>query len=172
MRTPYAAGHFDSIPSGPSCEGSIPVSPDISFDSAISSSCLSKPVDHDSFWVPPIFFNGQGNQFHSHCNSFETVSNIGDFHSNSYSNFSVNPMSSHDVQDHSISQLNLVFSENLVQFVPPMFLVAIHPEVPILLPHPLNHPQMIPLDHLDLFVLHKTPHQCMASLPLTRISLT
>ena len=108
----YPAGHFDSIPSGPSCEGSIPVSPDISFDSAISSSCLSKPVDHDSFSVPPIFFNGQGNQFHSHCNSFETVSNFGDFHSNSYGNFSVNPMSSHDVQDHPISQLNLVFSEN------------------------------------------------------------
>ena len=109
----YPAGHFDSIPSGPGCEGSIPVSPDISCDSAISSSCLSKPVSqtpvvHDSFSVPPIFFNGQGNQFHSHCNSFETVSNFGDFHSN----FSVNPMSSHDVQDHPISQLNLVFSEN------------------------------------------------------------
>ena len=59
--TSYAAGHFDSISSGPSCEGSIPVSPDISFDSAISSSCLSKPVDHDFFSVPPVFFNGQGN---------------------------------------------------------------------------------------------------------------
>ena len=108
----YPAGHFDSIASGPSCEGSIPVSPDISFDSAISSSCLSKPVVHDSFSVPPIFFNSQGNQFHSHCNSFETVSNFGDFHSNSYGNFSVNPMSSHDVHDHPISQLNLDFSEN------------------------------------------------------------
>ena len=108
----YPAGHFDSIASGPSCEGSIPVSPDISFDSAISSSCLSKPVVHDSFTVPPIFFNGQGNQFHSHCNSFETVSNFGDFHSNSYGNFSVNPRSSHDVQHHPISQLNLSFSEN------------------------------------------------------------
>ena len=108
----YPAGHFDSIPSGPSCEGSIPVSPDISFDSAISSSCLSKPVDHDSFSVPPIFFNGEVNQFHSHCNSLETVSNFGDLHSNSYGNFSVNPMSLHDDQDHPISQLNLVFSEN------------------------------------------------------------
>ena len=113
----YPAGHFDSIPSGPGCEGSIPVSPDISCDSAISSSCLSKPVSqtpvvHDSFSVPPIFFKGQGNQFHSHCNSFETVSNFGDFHSNSNGNFSVNPMSSHDVQDHPISQLNLVYSEN------------------------------------------------------------
>ena len=108
----YPASHFDSIASGPSCEGSIPVSPDISFDSAISSSCLSKPVVHDSFTVPPIFFNGQGNQFHSHCNSFETVSNFGDFHSNSYGNFSVNPRSSHDVQHHPISQLNLSFSEN------------------------------------------------------------
>ena len=108
----YPAGHFDSIASGLSCEGSIPVSPDISFDSAISSSCLSKPVVHDSFTVPPIFFNGQGNQFHSHCNSFETVSNFGDFHSNSYGNFSVNPRSSHDVQHHPISQLNLSFSEN------------------------------------------------------------
>ena len=108
----YPAGHFDSIASGPSCEGSIPVSPDISFDSAISSSCLSKPVVHDSFSVPPIFFNGQGNQFHSHCNSFETVSNFGDFHSNSYGNFSVNPRSSHDVQHHPISQLNLFFSED------------------------------------------------------------
>ena len=64
------------------------------------------------FRYPPIFFNGQGNQFHSHCNSFETVSNFGDFHNNSYGNFSVNPMSSHDVQDHPISQLNLVFSED------------------------------------------------------------
>ena len=113
----YPASHFDSIPSGPGCEGSIPVSPDISCDSAISSSCLSKPVSqtpvvHDSFSVPPIFFNGQGNQFHSHCNSFETVSNFGDFHSNSYGNFSVNPRSSHDVQHHPISQLNLSFSEN------------------------------------------------------------
>ena len=113
----YPAGHFDSIPSGQSCEGSIPVSPDISCDSAISSSCLSKPVSqtsvvHDSLSVPPIFFNGQGNQFHSHCNSFETVSNFGDFHSISNGNFSVNPMSSHDVQDHPISQLNLVYSEN------------------------------------------------------------
>ena len=112
----YPAGHFDSIPSGPSCEGSIPVNPDIS---VISSSCLTNPVSqtpvvHDSFSVPPIFFNGQGNQFHSHCNtnSFETVSNFGDFHSNSYGNFSVNPMSPHDVQDHPISQLNLVYSEN------------------------------------------------------------
>ena len=113
--TSYAAGHFDSIPSGPSCDEAIPVSPDISFDSALPSSCLSKPVDHDSFSVPPpppIFFNGQCNQFHSHCNSFETVSNFGDFHSNSYGNFSVNPMSSHDVHDHPISQLNLFFSEN------------------------------------------------------------
>ena len=113
----YPAGHFDSIPSGPSCEGSIPVSPDISCDSAISSSCLDNPVSqtpvvHDSFSESPIFFNGQGNQFHSHCNSFETVSNFGDFHSNSYGNFSVNPMSPHDVQDHPISQLNLVYSEN------------------------------------------------------------
>ena len=113
----YPASHFDSIASGPSCDGSIPVSQHISCDSAISSSCLDNPVSqtpvvHDSFSVPPIFFNGQGNQFHSHCNSFETVSNFGDFHSNSYSNFSVNPMSSHDVQDHPISQLNLVFSEN------------------------------------------------------------
>ena len=112
----YPAGHFDSIPSGPSCEA-IPVSRDISSDSVIPSSCLSNPVSqtpvvHDSFSVPPIFFNGQGNQFHSHCNSFETVSNFGDFHSNSYGNFSVNPMSSHDVQDHPISQLNLDFSEN------------------------------------------------------------
>ena len=112
----YPAGHFDSIPSGPSCEGSIPVNPDIS---VISSSCLTNPVSqtpvvHDSFSVPPIFFNGQGNQFHSHCNtnSFETVSNFGDFHSNSYGNFSVNPRSSHDVQHHPISQLNLSFSEN------------------------------------------------------------
>ena len=113
----YPAGHFDSIASVPSCDELIPVSPDISCDSAISSSCLSKPVsqthvDHDSFSVPPIFFNGQGNQFHSHCNSFETVSNFDDFHSNSYGNFSVNPMSPHDVQDHPISQLNLVYSEN------------------------------------------------------------
>ena len=115
----YPAGHFDSIPSDPSCEGSIPGSPDISCDSVIPSSCLCNsvsqtPVDHDSFSVTPIFFNGQGNQFHSHCNtnSFETVSNFGDFHSNSYGNFSVNPMSPHDVQDHPISQLNLVYSEN------------------------------------------------------------
>ena len=168
----YPAGHFDSIASGPSCEGSIPVSPDISFDSAISSSCLSKPVVHDSFTVPPIFFNGQGNQFHSHCNSFETVSNFGDFHSNSYGNFSVNARSSHDVQHHPISQLNLSFSENFGPICSTMFLVAIHPEVPILLPHPLDHPQMLPLDHLDLFVLHKTPHQCMTTLLVTRISLT
>ena len=113
----YPASHFDSIASGPSCDGSIPVSQHISCDSAISSSCLDKPVSqtpvvHDSFSVPPIFFKGQGNQFHSHCNSFETVSNFGDFHSNSNGNFSVNPMSSHDVQDHPISQLNLVYSEN------------------------------------------------------------
>ena len=74
----YPAGHFDSIPSGPSCEGSIPGSPDISCDSVIPSSCL--------------------------CNSA--------FHSISNGNFSVNPMSSHDVQDHPISQLNLVYSEN------------------------------------------------------------
>ena len=115
--TPYAAGHYNSISSVPRCDELIPVSPDISCDSAISSSCLSKPVSqtpvvHDSFSVPPIFFNSQGNQFHSHCNSFETVSSFGDFHSNSYGNFSVNPKSSHDVQDHPISQLNLVFSEN------------------------------------------------------------
>ena len=108
----YPAGHFDSIASVPSCDELIPGSRDISCDSAISSSCLSKPVVHDSFSVPPIFFKGQGNQFHSHCNSFETVSNFGDFHSNSNGNFSVNPMSSHDVQDHPISQLNLVYSEN------------------------------------------------------------
>ena len=113
----YPAGHFDSIPSGPSCEGSIPVSPDISCDSVIPSSCLCNsvsqtPVVHDSFSESPIFFNGQGNQFHSHCNSFETVSNFGDFHSNSYGNFSVNPMSSHDVHDHLISQSNLFFSED------------------------------------------------------------
>ena len=111
----YPACHFVSIASVPSCDELIPVSPDISCDSAISSSCLSKPVSqtpvvHDSFSVPPIFFNGQGNQFH--CNSFETVSNFGDFHSISNGNFSVNPMSSHDVQDHPISQLNLVYSEN------------------------------------------------------------
>ena len=115
--TSYAAGHFNSILSGPSCDESIPVGSDISSDSVIPSSCLSNPVsqtpvDHNSFSEPPIFFNGQGNQFHSHCSSFETVSNFGDFHSNSYDNFSVNPMSSHDVQDHPISQLNLVFSEN------------------------------------------------------------
>ena len=113
----YPAGHFVSIASVPSCDESIPGSPDISCDSVIPSSCLCNsvsqtPVVHDSFSVPPIFFNGQGNQFHSHCNSFETVSNFGDFHSNSYGNFSVNPMSSHDVQDHPISQLNLVYSEN------------------------------------------------------------
>ena len=113
----YPACHFVSIASVPSCDELIPVSPDISCDSAISSSCLSKPVSqtpvvHDSFSVPPIFFNGQGNQFHSHCNSFETVSNFGDFHSNSYGNFSVNPRSSHDVQHHPISQLNLFFSED------------------------------------------------------------
>ena len=108
----YPAGHFDSIASVPSCDELIPGSRDISCDSAISSSCLSKPVVHDSFSVPPIFFNGQGNQFHSHCNSFETVSNFGDFHSNSYGNVSINPMSSHDVQDHFISQSNLVFSED------------------------------------------------------------
>ena len=113
----YPAGHFDSIASVLSCDELIPGSRDISCDSAISSSCLSKPVSqtsvvHDSLSVPPIFFNGQGNQFHSHCNSFETVSNFGDFHSNSYGNFSVNPMSPHDVQDHPISQLNLVYSEN------------------------------------------------------------
>ena len=115
--TSYPAGHFDSISSGPSCDELIPGSPDISCDSVIPSSCLCNsvsqtPVDHNSFSVTPIFFNGQGNQFHSHCNSFETVSNFGDFHSNSYGNFSVNPMSSHDVQDHPISQLNLDFSEN------------------------------------------------------------
>ena len=113
----YPAGHFDSIASVPSCDELVPGSRDISCDSAISSSCLDNPVSqtpvvHDSFSVPPIFFNGQGNQFHSHCNSFETVSNFGDFHSNSYGNFSVNPRSSHDVQHHPISQLNLSFSEN------------------------------------------------------------
>ena len=113
----YPAGHFVSIASVPSCDESIPGSPDISCDSVIPSSCLCNsvsqtPVVHDSFSVPPIFFNGQGNQFHSHCNSFETVSNFGDFHSNSYGNFSVNPRSSHDVQHHPISQLNLSFSEN------------------------------------------------------------
>ena len=113
----YPAGHLVSIASGPSCDGSIPGSPDISFDSVIPSSChcnsvSQTPVDHDSFSVTPIFFNGQGNQFHSHCNSFETVSNFGDFHSNSYGNFSVNPRSLHDVQHHPISQLNLVFSED------------------------------------------------------------
>ena len=113
----YPAGHFDSITSVPSCDELVPGSRDISCDSAISSSCLVNPVSqtpvvHDSFSVPPIFFNGQGNQFHSHCNSFETVSNFGDFHSNSYGNFSVNPRSSHDVQHHPISQLNLSFSEN------------------------------------------------------------
>ena len=113
----YPARHFDSISSGPSCDRSIPVSPDISCDSAISSSCHSNPVsqtpvDHDSFSVPPIFFNGQSNYFISHCNSFETVSNFGDFHGNSYGNFSFNPMSSHDVQDHPISQSTLVFSED------------------------------------------------------------
>ena len=83
----YPAGHFDNISSGPSCNRSTPVSQDISSDSVISSSCLSNPVsqtpvDHDSFSAPPIFFNGQGNQFHSHCNSFETVSNFGEFHGN------------------------------------------------------------------------------------------
>ena len=122
MQNEYTFGcilfkNFIYLQSYPSCDESIPVSPDISCDSAISSSCLSKPVSqtpvvHDSFSEPPMFFNGQGNQFHSHCNSFETVSNFGDFHSNSYGNFSVNPMSSHDVQDHPISQLNLDFSEN------------------------------------------------------------
>ena len=156
---------------------STPVSQDISSDSVISSSCLSNPVsqtpvDHDSFSVPPIFFNGQGNQFHSHCNSFETVSNFGEFHGNSYDNLSVNPMSTRFVQNHSISQSTLVFVKILVQFVPPMFLVAIPQEVPILLPHPLDHPQMLPLDHLNLFVLPKTPHQCMTTLLVTRISLT
>ena len=90
----YPAGHFDSNSSGPSCNRSTPVSQDISSDSVISSSCLSNPVsqtpvDHDSFSAPPIFFNGQGNQFHSHCNSFETVSNFGEFHGNSYGNPSV-----------------------------------------------------------------------------------
>ena len=75
--TSYAAGHFNSISSGPNCDEAIPVSRDISSDSVIPSSCLSNPVSqtpvvHDSFSVPPIFFNGQGNQFHSHCNSFET----------------------------------------------------------------------------------------------------
>ena len=115
--TLYAVGHFDSIPSGPSCEGLIPVRPNIFSDSVIPSACLSNsvsqtPVDHDSFSVTPIFFNGQGNPFHSHCNSFETVSNFGDFHSNLNGNFSVNSMSSHDVQDHPISQLNLVFSKD------------------------------------------------------------
>ena len=113
----YPAGHFVSIASVPSCDELIPGSPDISCDSVIPSSCLCNsvsqtPVVHDSLSVPPIFFNGQGNQFHSHCNSFETVSNFGDFHSISNGNFSVNPMSSHDVQDHPISQLNLVYSEN------------------------------------------------------------
>ena len=101
----------NSISSGPSCNRSTPVSQDI------SSSCLSNPVsqtpvDHDSFSVPPIFFNGQGNQFHSHCNSFETVSNFCEFHGNSYGNLSVNPMSTRFVQNHSISQSTLVFSEN------------------------------------------------------------
>ena len=114
----YPAGHFDNISSGPSCNRSTPVSQDISSDSVISSSCLSNPVsqtpvDHDSFSAPPIFFNGQGNQFHSHCNSFETVSNFGEFHGNSYGNPSVNPMSStRFVQNHPISQSTLVFSEN------------------------------------------------------------
>ena len=112
------AGHFDNISSGPSCNRSTPVSQDISSDSVISSSCLSNPVsqtpvDHDSFSAPPIFFNGQGNQFHSHCNSFETVSNFGEFHGNSYGNPSVNPMSStRFVQNHPISQSTLGFSEN------------------------------------------------------------
>ena len=114
----YPAGHFDSISSGPSCNRSTPVSQDISSDSVISSSCLSNPVsqtpvDHDSFSAPPIFFKGQGNQFHSHCNSFETVSNFGEFHGNSYGNLSVNPMSStRFVQNHPNSQSTLVFSEN------------------------------------------------------------
>ena len=114
----YPAGHFDNISSGPSCNRSTPVSQDISSDSVISSSCLSNPVsqtpvDHDSFSAPPKFFNGQGNQFHSHCNSFETVSNFGEFHGNSYGNPSVNPMSStRFVQNHPISQSTLVFSEN------------------------------------------------------------
>ena len=113
----YPADHFDSISSGPSCNRSTPVSQDISSDSVISSSCLSNPVsqtpvDHDSFSAPPIFFNGHGNQFHSHCNSFETVSNFGEFHGNSYGNLSVNPMSTRFVQNHSISQSTLVFSEN------------------------------------------------------------
>ena len=114
----YPADLFDSISSGPSCNRSTPVSQDISSDSVISSSCLSNPVsqtpvDHDSFSAPPIFFNGQGNQFHSHCNSFETVSNFGEFHGISYGNPSVNPMSStRFVQNHPISQSTLVFSEN------------------------------------------------------------
>ena len=99
----YPAGHFVSIASVPSCDELIPGSPDISCDSVIPSSCLCNsvsqtPVVHDSLSVPPIFFNGQGNQFHSHCNSFETVSNFGDFHSISNGNFSVNPMSSHELR--------------------------------------------------------------------------
>ena len=172
----YPARHFDSISSGPSCDRSIPVSPDISCDSAISSSCHSNPVsqtpvDHDSFSVPPIFFNGQSNYFISHCNSFETVSNFGDFHGNSYGNLSFNPMYSHDVQDHPISQSTLVFSEDFGP-ISSTHVSHSYPQVPILLPHPLDHPQMLPPDLLDLFVLHKVPHQCMTTLPLTRISLT
>ena len=163
----YPAGHFDSIPSGPRCNRSTPVSQDIS-SSCLSNPVSQSPVDHDSFSAPPIFFNGQGNQFHSHCNSFETVSNFGEFHGNSYGNLSVNPMSTRFVQNHSISQSTLVFSENFGPISSTHVSLTIRQEVPILLPHPLDHPQMLPLDHLNLFV----PHQCMTSPLVTRISLT
>ena len=175
--TSYAAGHFDSISSGPSCDELIPVSQNISCDSAISSSCLSKlvhqtPVVHDSFTVSPIFFNGQGNQFHSHCNRFETVSNFGDFHSNSYGNFSVNPMSSHDVQDHPISQLNLFFSENFGPICSTHVSRSYSPGSSHFVTTS-SGPFADDSTRPPGFVCSaQTTHQCMTTLPLTRISLT
>ena len=170
----YPAGHFDNISSGPSCNRSTPVSQDISSDSVISSSCLSNPVsqtpvDHDSFSAPPIFFNGQGNQFHSHCNSFETVSNFGEFHDNSYGNLSVNPMSTRFVQNHSISQSTLVFSENFG----PISSTHVSRNYPPRSSHFVNPPSGPSADHSARppgFV--RSSHQCMTTLPLTRISLT
>ena len=58
------------------------------------------------------FINIHVSNDNRNCNSFETVSNFGEFHGNSYGNLSVNPMSTKFVQNHSISQSTLVFSEN------------------------------------------------------------
>ena len=125
----YPAGHFDNISSCPSCNRSTPVSQDIPSDSVISSSCLSNPVsqtpvDHDSLTVKVI--------------SFTLIAIVS-----KQCPILVSLMVIHTVIFQSIPcQLDLFriipflsqlwfLVKILVQFVPPMFLVAIPQKVPV-----------------------------------------